>query len=252
MSPLQFLQFACVLFLGLVLSGKVTPIMAAAAAGLAAFAGMLLEHFTAFGFGAINPAFKVVYMLPSKHDGGEALVDGCAIKEVNSQAAGLLRHLDERELVCIDCPLFDRFEKEWVLYGRPGVLVSQMQSEDSRSTSHEVSAVQRKKGLINRVASQLAGITLYGPAVIAPRDMDWKPIVHGRLDMMSGSAGARFATESVAKRVTYEAVMKLYQGSNVEGFQDLDNARIARLVAAVSKECHSQEDEYAAQAHATT
>jgi len=195
------------------------------AAGVTALA-YLLDLFT-----PIDHSFNVVYIVPE----GKAAVEaedkftyaaGCKLKQMQANSKSLDLHLEEKGLTLVDCTVFDETDKEWVLYARP-TGVSLPVAADEQSTTDAPEA-PKKKGRYNGFVSNLAGVQLCGPAVVMPADREWKPVVLGRMDMLSGQAGRRQKLESVGKVVTLQALLEVH--SQAEGRADASAARILKQV----------------------
>merc|ERR1712007_162129 len=151
-----------------------------------------LEKWTQF-----EPHFPVVYIQSASSEVGEKSKDaekcdvfgGCVVKEMQAGMSNFKAHLDERGLQPLPCPLFEKLEKEWVLYARP---------EDGKS---------KPKGRLNSFASHLVDKKIYGPVVVGPRDPSWRPSVLGRVDAFSGAARTRNKELKEVKQVTFDAVV---------------------------------------------
>merc|ERR1711971_972339 len=96
---------------------------------------------------------------------------------------------------------------EWLLYGRANAPALPIADSDEASLS------TRPKGRVNVVATVLASTELRGAAIVIPKDREWKPTVLGRIDMLSGNATKRCASESATKVVTCKALLDIYDAT---------------------------------------
>eukprot|EP00929_Paragymnodinium_shiwhaense_P120681 TRINITY_DN92692_c0_g1_i1.p1 TRINITY_DN92692_c0_g1~~TRINITY_DN92692_c0_g1_i1.p1 ORF type:complete len:274 (+),score=57.86 TRINITY_DN92692_c0_g1_i1:39-824(+) len=209
-SRVGFGHVICCIFLGLVLKRGFSPGEALALAALAGLAYKLLDHLTSFEL-----QFQVVYVQGAGKDLESTpttpvcgIVDGCIVKEMAALSGTLDKHLRERCLEKVHCPLFSKLGKKWVLYARTTPLAPLKLADDG-----DDSAAKPKKAKYNAFASQLAGCDVFGSAVVAPADRDWRPTVTGRFDMLTGNAAARSKAEGQVNCVSWAALVAAHSAA---------------------------------------
>lgn len=199
-------------------------------------------------FAPVEYSFSVVYIVPAgaaaeASDGKGPdkkllYAGGCKLKEMPANSNSLDAHLQEKNLTPVDCAIFTELGKEWMLYGRADdapLPIAEEQATDSQDTPTPA----RKKGRLNAFATELAGVQLRGPAVVVPRDRDWRPSVLGRIDMLSGNAGKRQRIESAVKVVTCEALLQVHAAADAA---ESSAARVLKQVAEVQDTLHKRRD----------
>lgn len=223
------LRLPLALFLGLLVVRKWSVSLSFGVTAAVTAVAWLFDFFT-----PVQNTFSVVYINPAaKDDDAEAAdkrirhIDGCNLKEMMANSKSLDAHFEDRGLAPVECAIFEEQGKEWVLMARTAISAPVILDEQATDVQG-AQAPARKKGRFNQFASRLAGVRLHGPAVVLPLDRTWKPVVLGRMDMLSGAAAARRKAEAPIHMVTTEVLLEVYAAADWSATSVLEHLAVAQ------------------------